>query len=111
MAINLPPEEGIEPDMWVVLEISKDDKSVKRILSGWRGGYLDGDSWRFSSKIVNEESDNTHYTFTTNSGSVYRCRASAEGLSTLTSGMYSVFTNQFEEAGYKVKMLVYGDPT
>lgn len=109
--ISLPPEEGITPDRWVILEISNDEESVKRILSGWTGGYLEGDSWRFSSAVVEEQSDNTHYTFTTKSGSTYRCRATAEGLTTLTSGMYSVLTDKFEDAGYNVKMLVYGDPT
>lgn len=109
--ISLPPEQGIEPESWVVLEIDTGEETAKRILSGWRGGYLDGDSWRFSSKIVNEESDNTHYTFTTNSGSVYRCRGSAEGLTGATSGVYRSIVEQYEEHNIKVKMLCYGDQT
>lgn len=109
--MSLPPEQGITPDRWVVVEINDGEETAKKILSGWSGGYLDGDSWRFSSKIVNEESDNTYYNFTTNSGSVYRCRCSAEGLTTVTSGMYNIMLESFKKDGVKMKMLCYGDQT
>lgn len=109
--MSLPPEQGIEPDRWVVLEIDTGEETVKRILSGWLGGYLDGDSWRYSSRIVEESSNNTHYTFTTNSGSVYHCRCSAEGLTSSTSSVYNNIIREYDDHKIKVKMLCYGDQT
>lgn len=109
--MSLPPEQGIEPDRWVVLEIDTGEETVKRILSGWLGGYLDGDSWRYSSRIVEESSNNTHYTFTTNSGSVYHCRCSAEGLTSSTSSVYNNIIREYDDHKINVKMLCYGDQT
>jgi len=62
------------PDNWVILKFKmKDGDTMRRILCGWSGGYLTGDSWRLSTepKSVVEESD--CYVFTTASGSKYVC--------------------------------------
>ena len=50
------------PDNWVVLKITNTKRSgntgygrteqvLYKVLAGWGGGYLDGDSWRMNSGI------------------------------------------------------------
>jgi hypothetical protein len=109
--MSLPPEEGITPDRWVMLEIDTGEETIRRILSGWSGGYLEGNSWRLSSPVIEESSDDTRYIFTTRSGSTYICRSTAEGLTVTTSGMYNILEKKFEKQGGKTRMLCYGDQT
>jgi len=42
------------PDNWVVIKMNGDDPHY-RVLAGWSGGYLDGDSWRMNSGITRVE--------------------------------------------------------
>jgi hypothetical protein len=37
------------PDNWVVLKINHEGKTLYKVLAGWIGGYLNGDSWRMNS--------------------------------------------------------------
>jgi hypothetical protein len=46
--MNLEPEQGIEPDCWVIIEVKTPAGQFQKILSGWSGSYLYGDSWRMS---------------------------------------------------------------
>ena len=39
------------PDSWVVLKITAETGVIYKVLAGWSGGYLDGDSWRLNSGI------------------------------------------------------------
>jgi hypothetical protein len=41
-------------DNWVVIKMKGDDTHY-RVLAGWSGGYLDGDSWRMNSGITKVE--------------------------------------------------------
>ena len=49
------------PDNWVVLKLKpgKGAHPIYKVLAGWSGGYLDGDSWRMNSGIskVTENGD------------------------------------------------------
>ena len=60
------------PDNWVVIKMKGDDPHY-RVLAGWSGGYLDGDSWRMNSGITKVEEDDGYYNFSGFSGSTYRC--------------------------------------
>lgn len=60
------------PDNWVVLKINNGILHYK-VLAGWNGGYLTGDSWRMNSGITNVEEDEDYFVFTGYSGSLYRC--------------------------------------
>lgn len=101
-------EQSVEPDRWVVLEISDGKETVRRILSASSGDHLKGNDWKLSTDIIKEQSNNTHYIFTTEDGNVYQCKGSAEGLTTLTSGIYNIMK---ERDGSKTRLLFYGDPT
>jgi len=68
------------PDNWVILKINYDTKIFYKILAGWSGGYLDGDSWRMNSGITKVEVDGNYYLFHGSSGSVYKCHKDSETL-------------------------------
>ena len=62
------------PDSWVIIKIKGiEDKDFYKVLAGWSGGYLDGDSWRMNSGIDKVEDDGDYWNFVGSSGSVYRC--------------------------------------
>lgn len=70
------------PDRWVVLEfrIPAQNETYYRVFAGWGGGYLDGDSWKLNSGIVQVKEEKKVWLFVGNSGSVYRCRKSGYGM-------------------------------
>jgi hypothetical protein len=63
------------PDNWVVFKMSAPDDSCTcyKVLGGWSGGYLGGDSWRMNSGIVSVEQKGETYEFHGSSGSCYIC--------------------------------------
>lgn len=66
------------PDSWVLVKIKDGDY---RVLAGWSGGYLDGDSWRLNSGIARVTSvPGAGYDVHGDSGSVYRCFFGSYGL-------------------------------
>ena len=67
------------PDNWVVIFLNGEDPHY-RVLVGWSGGYLTGDSWRLNSGITKVEEDNDSYIFYGSSGSTYSCTKGAYGL-------------------------------
>lgn len=69
------------PDKWVVLQITDGKDLVNKVLGGWYGGYLDGNSWRLNSGNVKEEEFRDRWKFTGDSGSIYVCYKSAYGMS------------------------------
>ena len=60
------------PDNWVVIKMNGDDPHY-RVLAGWSGGYLDGDSWRMNSGIVRVEDAGDRFNFYGSTGSCYSC--------------------------------------
>ncbi len=58
---DLPPQGGITPDAWVIVEVNHEGEQFQKIIAGWSGGYLNGNSWRLSSPIkemhLNSETD------------------------------------------------------
>tara|TARA_R110000796_G_scaffold78510_3_gene175046 strand:- start:4285 stop:4617 length:333 start_codon:yes stop_codon:yes gene_type:complete len=61
------------PNNWVILHIKAPVEHYK-VLAGWSGGYLDGDSWRMNSGIVSVEKTEEGYDFIGCTGSVYKGR-------------------------------------
>tara|TARA_R110001606_G_scaffold58766_1_gene140226 strand:+ start:106 stop:432 length:327 start_codon:yes stop_codon:yes gene_type:complete len=61
-----------KPDNWVVIKIDGNEPHY-RVLAGWSGGYLDGDSWKMNSGIIRVEDDGDCYNFYGSSGSCYSC--------------------------------------
>jgi len=83
------------PDNWVVLKIKegKLDSGFYKVLAGWSGGYLYGDSWRMNSGISEVTEDGDYLLFHGYSGSVYRCYKGGYRLRMNNAGVY----NQLKE--------------
>ena len=68
-----------KPDVWIIIKIHSDNPHY-RVLAGWYGGYLAGDSWRLNSGIIGHEFDGDYWYFKGTSGSVYKCYVDSYGL-------------------------------
>lgn len=78
------------PEGWVIVKItnpSSDKTTVHKVFASWRGGYLNGDSWKMNSGIKSVEETDTHYIFHGYSGSEYHCDKRYYGNSTGYAGM------------------------
>ena len=89
-----------QPDNWVVLKIKpgKGAFPIYKVLAGWSGGYLDGDSWRMNSGITEVKQDGDYYEFYGYSGSCYRCHKNTYRLTMATSGVYNQLKEKFGDA-------------
>lgn len=84
------------PDHWVLIKLPE-DRGYK-VLGGWSGGYLYGDSWRLNSGIKSTEEHDDYYLFYGYSGSVYKCFKNREGARHAISGILM----QLKEGGAEV---------
>lgn len=98
--IKVPPEEGIIPDNWVIIEVNHKGKQFQKILSGWSGSYLYGDSWRMSSPIkeINIKVNQDFFTVDTDSGSKYTLFKNRQGLRMSNSGIYNELKEKFGDS-------------
>ena len=94
------PEQGITPNSWVVIEVNHEGKQFQKILSGWSGSYLYGDSWRMSSPIKNLhiDIDSEWITATTESGSTYRLLKESQGLRMSNGGIWNQLKEKFGDS-------------
>lgn len=97
------------PDAWVMVEIkTPDNEPIRKVLAGWSGGYLDGDSWKLSSGVTETEEDGDYYVFTNYSGSVYRCHKESQRLIMITSGILQSYQEQVKELdGTTIEVVEY----
>jgi len=70
------------PHGWVILKFTNEDDVFFKIFASWRGGYLDGDSWRLSSGSSHpptlSECGN-YWVWEQKSGSCYHLSINGEG--------------------------------
>lgn len=83
------------PDNWVVLKITDEQETIYKVLAGWSGGYLYGDSWRLNSGITGVEKQAYLYGFYGSSGSVYWCHQGSYRLTMAISGIYNELKERF----------------
>lgn len=86
------------PDHWVVIKI----RNIYKVLGSWSGGYLDSDSWRLNSGIVNTTYEKPYYKFYGYSGSVYQCHENMYGTSII---MESVLNNINKNSKIDIEIL------
>jgi hypothetical protein len=89
------------PDRWVVLRIN----DLYKVLAGWSGGYLHGDSWKLNSGITKVVEDGDYFLFHGYSGSVYRCHKQGYGLNMMTAQMLNTFEKHASEKGLEFQKL------
>jgi hypothetical protein len=87
------------PDNWVVLKIMQPDQdTLYKVLGGWSGGYLDGDSWRLNSGVTKVKEDGDYYEFYGESGSVYKCHKNQYCLRMNNAGIWNQLKEKFGDA-------------
>jgi hypothetical protein len=94
------------PSVWVMLKFTHQGQTVYKILAGWSGGYLDGDSWQLNSGCVKVEQDGDYYLFHGSSGSVYRCHKNSYRMSGFTSQIYASFQKKLADQADSTMELV-----
>ena len=75
------------PERWVVLHFPNDEIKY-RLLAGWLGGYLNGDSWRLNSGIIGVSEFKDYVVFWGSSGSTYKCMRQLYGTTSLTNQVW-----------------------
>ena len=65
------------PHKWIILKLPENEYKV---YGTWKGGYLDGDSYKLNSGIAKVESDEDYYYFFGYSGSCYKCYKKGYGV-------------------------------
>jgi hypothetical protein len=87
-----------QPDNWVIIKITMVGQPVLfKVLAGWSGGYLDGDSWRMNSGITKVEKEGDYYQFSGWSGSVYKCHKDSEQLRMNMGGTWGLMKERFPD--------------
>ena len=102
----MDPEQGITPDSWVIIEVNREGEQFQKILSGWSGGYLHGDSWRMSSRIkeILMNVDEDYITVQTESSSTYKLFKKYQGLRMSNAGIYNQLKEKFGDSVEIVKL-------
>lgn len=80
------------PDKWVVVKFTRDNLVYYKVLAGWKGGYLEGDSWRLNSGIWDIKEKDHYFHFKGHSGSTYLCHKDRYGFTTQTIGMFNLMS-------------------
>lgn len=84
------------PDNWVMLKVRvRDGEYVHKILAGWSGGYLDGDSWRINSGVESVSRDGDYLLFHGSSGSTYRCHKKSYCLRMNNAHVYEMIRKKY----------------
>lgn len=77
------------PDRWMVVELKFSEEmgggTQTRVLAGWSGGYLDGDSWKLSSPVQKVHKTKDAIEFYNASGSVYVCKNTRHGMTVFSA--------------------------
>ena len=98
--MKLEPEQGIFPDSWVLLEVNHEGEQLQKILAGWSGSYLYGDSWRMSSPIaeLDIKVNSKWITAVTVSGSTYNLSKPHQGLRMSIAGIYNQLKEKYGDS-------------
>jgi len=91
------------PDRWEIIKIKDGDKDpVYKVLAGWLGGYLSGESWRLSSGLGEVIEDGDFYLMKNVSGSVYKCHKNCRGFTNLSEEVYSGYVKKAQDTDLEI---------
>lgn len=82
------------PDKWVIVKLKHKGETFYKVLAGWSGSYLEGQSWRMNSGIAKVEATETHYLFTGFSGSVYQCSKNGYGTNMIMNNIVAKLASE-----------------
>lgn len=97
------------PDCWVIVRFIVDAEPLDKVLAGWYGGYLYGDSWRLNSGITVVKDQGDTYEFVSSSGSVYRCKKASERMSALMASVYASFEKSLHDTDASIEIISAAD--
>ena len=86
------------PDRWVILQIVYNGETYYKVLGGWSGSYLNGQSWRLNSGIKKVENCDDHFLIHSDTGSVYKCNKDSYGYNLIMLGVLETMIEKFGEA-------------
>ena len=93
------------PDRWIMLKITHNGQPTYKVLAGWGGSYLYGQSWKLNSGCTKVEADGDYLLFSGYSGSVYRCHKNAYGTTSYTAQILNKFLADAEEANAQIEVM------
>ena len=82
------------PNCWAIIKIIAPE-TIYKVLAGWSGSYLYGNSWQLNSGIVKVEEDGDYFLFSGHSGSVYKCHKHTYGSSMATAGVWDTLQKNY----------------
>ena len=87
-----------KPDRWQVIRIAPPEEAVfYKLLGGWYGNFVNGDSWRLNSGITEVKDQGNVFAVFGETGSTYVCRKTEEGMSAyMDSVLYGLQQNAAE---------------
>lgn len=93
------------PDRWIMLKITHSGHSTYKILAGWGGSYLYGQSWKLNSGCTKVEQEGDYFLFSGYSGSVYRCHKNGYGTTSYTAQILNSFMDDAVEANAQIEVM------
>ena len=72
-------QQSYEPDYFLILRIKTPDDVIYKVFATWKGGYINGDSWKINSGITKVEVIDNYYVFHGHTSSVYKCHKGSYG--------------------------------
>ena len=94
------------PDRWEIVRFENKEGEVwYKVLGGWSGGYLDGDSWRLSSGLEEVTEDGDYYLMKNFSGSIYKCHKQGRGMNFISASTYEQIKEQGKKNNVKISTI------
>lgn len=88
-----------KPDSWVVIRMTYKEQVIYKVLGGWSGSYINGNSWRLNSGIEKVEYDvaNDVWNFHGSSGSIYSVSPTNYGLRMANSPIWETMKKTYPD--------------
>lgn len=97
-----------QPDRWVIIELKNKGETLYKVLAGWSGSYLYGESWKLNSGITEVEDKDDYYLFHGYSSSVYKCYKKSYGFNNMTASVLESLKKQAEDVeDVEIELLEY----
>lgn len=93
---------SLTPDRWVLVKATKDNETITKVLAGWSGSYLHGDSWRLSSSVDVVTKENGSYRVRgLTSQTHYTLSPDSYGMLAIQAGIFQ----QLKETTWEISLL------